>query len=234
MSTAPACDRAQPGEVYVTVADSGVVFPAVIEDERWNRFARPRFNRTAAEAVVAWLNDCHGAGATAAAFDGEAVAITATTADRAERIEPGDDGRYPIGAGAWEWELTMPAADISAEQALLAGAHRLTPEIGETPVTINATGSDPAFPAQVDPVTGWSRSGIPRFRLDVAVVIVAWLNACGRLYPGATVAYWEDSTIMLLDPLAATQDGYLPTRVVREADGRYAIGAGFEWERAKG
>ncbi len=231
MNTAPAGDRAQSGEVYVSVADSGVVFPAVIEDNRWNGFARPRFSRAAAEAVVAWLSDCHGA--IAAAFDGEAVAITETAAGRAERIEPGADGRYPIGAGAWEWELTTPAADVAAEQALLAGAHRLAPEAGEVLVKINATGSDPGFPAQVDPVSGWSRSGTPRFRPDVAVVVVAWLNACGRQYPGATVAYWEDSTIMLLDPLAAIQDGYVPTQVVREADGRYAIGADFEWEGAK-
>ncbi|MBE8524074.1 hypothetical protein ILP97_42475 [Amycolatopsis sp. H6(2020)] len=232
MNTAPAGDRAQPGEVYVTVADSGAAFPAVIEDKRWNGFARPRFSRVAAEAVVAWLIDCHGA--IAAAFDGEAVAITETAARRAERIEPGADGRYPIGAGAWEWELTTPAADIADEQTLLADAHRLSPEAGEISVTLNATGSDPAFPALVDPVSGWSRSGTPRFRPCVAVVVVAWLNACGRQYPGATVAYWEGSTIVLLDPLAAPQDGYLPTRVVREADGRYAIGADFEWERAKG
>lgn len=234
MNTAPACDRAQPGEVYVTVADSGVVFPAVIEDKRWNGFARPRFSRTVAEAVVAWLSGRHGAGAIAAAFDGEEVSISETVSGRLERIGPGADGRYPIGAGAWEWELTTPAPDVAAEQALLAGAHRLTLETSEVPVTINATGADPAFPALVDPVSGWSRAGTPRFRPDVVVVVVAWLNACGRQYPGATVAYWDDSTITLLDPLAATQDGYLPTRAVREADGRYAIGAGFEWERARG
>ena len=34
MNTAPAGDRAQSGEVYVTVADSGAAFPAVIEDKR--------------------------------------------------------------------------------------------------------------------------------------------------------------------------------------------------------
>uniref|UniRef100_UPI001302AA30 hypothetical protein n=1 Tax=Amycolatopsis pretoriensis TaxID=218821 RepID=UPI001302AA30 len=145
----------------------------------------------------------------------------------------GADRVAAIGAGAWEWELTTPAADVAAEQTLLAGAYRLAPEAGEVLVKINATGSDPGFPAQVDPVSGWSRSGTPRFRPDVAVVVVAWLNACGRQYPGATVAYWEDSTIMLLDPLAAIQDGYMPTQVVLEADGRYAIGADFEWERAK-
>jgi hypothetical protein len=234
MNTSPARDRAQPGEVYVKLADSDAVFPAVIEDERWNGFARPRFSRAAAEAVAAWLNDRHGVGAIVAAFDGEALTITETAAGHVERIDPDTDGRYSIGAGAWEWELATPAADVVAEQALLADAHRLSPETGEISVTLNVTGKDPAFPALVDPLTGWSRSGTPRFRLDVAVVVVAWLNACGRQYPGATVAYWEDSTIVLLDPLAVTQDGYLPTRVGRVDDGRYAIGTGFEWERARG
>ena len=95
-----------------------------------NGFARPRFSRAAAEAVVAWLTDCHGA--IAAAFDGDAVAITETAAGRAERIDPGADGHYPIGAGAWEWELTTPAADVAAEQALLAGAYRLAPETAKS------------------------------------------------------------------------------------------------------
>jgi hypothetical protein len=232
MSTAQAHHRAQPGEVYVTLADYGVVFPAVIEDERWRGFVRPRFRREVTETVVVWLNESHHAGTTAA-FEGDALIVADSAVGRSDRIGSGADRRYPIGAGTWEWELTTPAAEIPGEEVLLAEADQLTRETGEILVRINATGHDPAFPGLPDPVSGWSRSGTPRFRAEVAVVVVAWLSACGRRYPGGTVAYWENDEIVLVDRLAAAQDGYVPTRVLRDADGRYAIGADFEWEHAE-
>jgi hypothetical protein len=160
------------------------------------------------------------------------LAVTDTSEGRTDRIEPDADHRYAIGGGGWVWELAAPVSDAVAEAALLADTRRLVPDAGEFLVTINIAGADPAFPAVPDPVRGWSRSGTPRFRPEVAAVVVAWLNDLERRYPGGTAAYWEDDTVVLVDWLAATEDGYLPTRVSPDADGRYAIGVGFEWERA--
>jgi hypothetical protein len=52
--------RARPGEVYVALSDTTVVFPAVVENERWEGFVRPHFDRATAEAVAVWLNENHG------------------------------------------------------------------------------------------------------------------------------------------------------------------------------
>ncbi|MGA6168607.1 hypothetical protein [Amycolatopsis magusensis] len=98
-------------------------------------------------------------------------------------------------------------------------------------MTIGVNGNDPLFPALPDPDFGWSRAGTPRFRPEVAEVVVAWLNDTERRCPGGgAVAYWEGEILVLVDRLAGYEDGYLPTRIA-PVDGRYAIGAEFEWER---
>lgn len=233
----PRIPRARGDEFYVALSDTTTVFPALIDTERWNGFVMPRFSRDAAEAVAGWLNENHGTDAVyrhfTAAFDGVALLVTDTSEGYTERIEPEND-RYPIGAGAWIWELASPAPDESAEAALLADTDRLKPQDGEILVTINLFGNgiDPKFPALPDALRGWSRAGTPRLRPEVAKVVVAWLNDCERRYPGGVTAYWDDATIVLVDWLASKEDGYLPTRIARADDGRYAIGADFEWERA--
>lgn len=229
--------HARDGEVYVALSDTTTAFPALIDAERWNGFVRPRFARDTAEAVAEWLNEDHGTDAVfrnfRATFDGAALLVTDTSEGYTARIEPEND-RYAFGGGAWIWELASPAPDETAEAALLADTDRLRPRDGEILVTMNLFGDgiDLRFPALPDADRGWSRSGTPRFRPEVAEVVVAWLNDCERRYPGGVTAYWDDATIILVSWLASSEDGYLPTRITPAADGRYPIGADFEWERA--
>ncbi|MEC3974339.1 hypothetical protein [Amycolatopsis sp. H20-H5] len=231
----PGNRRARDGEVYVALADRKPAFPAVIDDKRWNGFVRPLFTRDTAEVIAAWLNLPHASdpvvGNYRAVFDDDVLIVADTYAGHTYRFEPDADRRYAIGAGEWIWELGTPEPDVAAETALLADTDRLTPEDGEILVTMNLTGSDPVFPATIDPDAGWSRANKPRFRPAVAAVVVAWLNDTERRHPGGPMAYWDDGTIVLVDWLSAAEDGYLPTRVVRDPDGCYMVDTDFEWER---
>lgn len=241
------------GEVYVALADTTQVFPAVIEDECWSGFAVPRFRRPVAEAVVLWLNEMHEQAPDdwpdTASFDGDVLTLLETYADmlfllenrvpnpeetevRPNRIEPDEKGRYAIGR-EWPWELTAPPSDAPSDAALLADSARLVAEGDEILVTINIDGTDPAFPALASEIHGWSRAGCPRFRRTVAEVVVAWISDTARKYPeGSDLAYWDGDTIVMVDHQAIGEDGYLPARITAADDGRFSIGATFEWERA--
>jgi hypothetical protein len=231
----PHVRRAQDGEVYVALADTTAAFPAVIDDKRWNGFVRPRFTRDTAQVVAAWLNTDHPndpmSGNYNARFDGDTLIVTDLYEGTTDRIHPDTEGRYSIGAGGWMWELSIPVSDVAAEAALLADAARLIPEDTEIRITIGATGNDPVFPAVPDPDFGWSRAGTPRFRREIAEVVVAWLNDTERRFHGGGVAYWDGETLVRIDLQEAPDDGYLPARITPDDDGRYAIGPDFEWER---
>ncbi|MGC7093971.1 hypothetical protein ACPZ19_04845 [Amycolatopsis lurida] len=232
----PNIRQAQEGEVYVALADTDTAFPAMIDEKRWNGFVKPHFTRDVVESIAAWLttrpSDDRTSGSYEVTFDGDTMVFTDTYEGYVERIEPGPDQRYPLGAEEWVWDLSIPASDVAADAALLADTVRLASEDGEILVTIGVTGTDPLFPALPDPDFGWSRAGTPRFRPDVAEVVVAWLNDVDRRCPGGgVIAYWDNDTLVLLDRLAGYEDGYLPTRIARGADGRYPIGGEFEWER---
>jgi hypothetical protein len=233
----PQNPRARDGEVYVALADRKPVFPAKIDDKRWNGFVRPRFGREAADAIAAWLNTPNSSDSVTedytVNFDDDVMIVNDTSMGETYRFEPDDDGRYAIGAGDWIWELATPASDETAEAALLADVERLAPQHGEILVTMNVTaaGLDPVFPAVPDTNSGWSRASKPRFRPEVAAVVVAWLNDTERRYPGGTTAYWDDNTVVLVNWLAAAEDGYLPTRIAPGDDGRYTVDTEFEWER---
>jgi hypothetical protein len=230
----PSTPHSHAGEVYVSLADSTAAFPAVIADERWNGFARPRFTRHTTAAVAAWLTARSGIDdnhRVTARFHGTILTITELSGNDTERVAPDQDGRYPLGAGGWMWQLATPLPDVVAESALLADSDRLIPVPGEFLVSINIDGSDPAFPALASAVHGWSQAGAPRFRPEVAEVVVAWINKTERKYPGTCGAYWDGDTIVYLDRLLSAEDGYLPTRVAPDEDGRYSVGLEFEWER---
>ncbi|MFE0024112.1 hypothetical protein [Amycolatopsis sp. NPDC059021] len=236
MSTPPV-PAASDGEVYVELADTTAAFPAIIDDQRWNGYAVPRFRRIVADAIVAWLNTMHDHDpanwADTATFDGDVLTVLETEEQWPVQVVPDEHGRYGIGAAGWCWELTAPPTDERADAALLADTGRLAAEDDEILVTINIDGTDPAFPALTSAEHDWSRAGSPRFRRPVAEVVVAWIADTARKYPeGTDRVYWEGDTIVLLDHQAIGEDGYLPARITADEDGRYAIGATFEWERA--
>ncbi|MFE6611989.1 hypothetical protein [Amycolatopsis sp. NPDC057786] len=223
--------------MYVALADTTQVFPAIVEDERWSGFAVPRFRRTAADAIALWLNTMHDDDPEewpdTATFDGDVLTVLETEENWPGRVEPDEDDRYAIGYRGWCRELTAPPTDSLADAGLLADFARLVPEDDEILVTINIDGTDPAFPALASEIHGWSRAGCPRFRRTVAEVVVAWISDTARKYPeGSDLAYWEGDTIVMVDHQAIGEDGYLPARITAADDGRYSIGATFEWERA--
>lgn len=225
------------GEVYVALADTTQVFPATIEDERWNGYAVPRFRHLVAESIASWLNTMHDHDPDewpdTATFDGDVLTVLETEEHTPDRIEPDENNRYAIGYRGWCWELTAPPTDPQADAGLLADSARLVPEDDEILVTINIDGTDPAFPALASEIHGWSRAGCPRFRRTVAEVVVAWISDTVRKYPeGSDLAYWDGDTIVMVDHQAIGEDGYLPDRITAAEDGRFSIGANFEWERA--
>lgn len=236
MSTLP-IPAATDGEVYVALcAPDAPAFPAVIDDERWNTFVVPRFRRETAIAVASWLNMVHEQDPDTwqgtARFDNDTLTVLDTPEHDPVQVKPDDHGRYAIGVPGWSWVLDTPPADEHAETALLADTARLVAEDDEILVTINIDGTDPVFPALASSRHGWSRAGCPRFRRPVAEIVVAWTNATARKYPAGTDrAYWDGDTIVLLDFQRIAEDGYLPARITADDDGRYPIGATWEWER---
>ncbi|SEP53806.1 hypothetical protein [Amycolatopsis saalfeldensis] len=224
------------GEVYVTITYGWKTFPAIIDHERSNGFPVPRFRRTVAEAIAPWLNSLHGRDPSAwrhtATIDGDVFSLTDTEQGTLELIEPDENNRYAIGSGVGPWELTAPQRDSQADAALLSDPARLTAEDGEILVTVNIDGEDPAFPA-LSWQGGWSRAGSPRFRRPVAEAVVAWISNTASMYgpDECFSAYWDGDIVVLIDPQLVGEDGYLPSRIAADEDGRYSIGATFEWER---
>lgn len=236
--SASANSKAASNEVYVSLlVPDAPSFPALIEDERWNTFAVPRFRRAAADAVASWLNAMHEEDPRiwpgGAVFGPDGVLTVLEGEERVPaQVLPDADGRYSIGFRGWAWVLSTPPIDERRNAELLDDQARLTRGSGEILVTINIDGTDPVFPALPSVEHGWSRAGCPRFRREVAEVVVAWINDIARRSrDGVDLAYWDADTIVLLDNQALADDGYLPTRIEADSDGRYAIGSTFEWER---
>ncbi|WHT20205.1 hypothetical protein N8J89_03785 [Crossiella sp. CA-258035] len=116
-------DRLTPlaGEGIVTISARGndPLFPALIDSERWNGFASPRFRRPVAEVVVAWLNTTYRAspdGSYCGYWDEDVIVLVDPQAVDVdgyvpERIEPDPEGYYVLGAWEWAWELvSAPSA----------------------------------------------------------------------------------------------------------------------------
>ncbi|SEP54052.1 MULTISPECIES: hypothetical protein [Amycolatopsis] len=218
------------GEVYVALDDATQAFPAAIDHQRWNGFAVPRFRRPVAEAVAACINAMHAQDPDewpdTASFDGEVLTVLEAEGHRPERIEPDENGRYAIGYRRWCWELTVPTPGPRVDAAAQADSARLTPQDDEILVAIDSV--EPAFPALPSAGCGWSKAGCPRFRRPVAEAVVAWINDNSD---GFDDAYWDGDNVVQIDYQSTCEDGYLPARISADDDGRYSIGASFEWMR---
>ncbi|RSM68696.1 hypothetical protein DL991_41235 [Amycolatopsis sp. WAC 01375] len=103
----------------------------------------------------------------------------------------------------------------------------LAPREGEELVTISIDGADPHFPALVADEL-WNGAAIPRFRLEVAELVVDWINDTYASYPdGSARAHWDGDTVVLTH----SDPDYDPDRVEPDDEGRYGIGArAWVWE----
>jgi hypothetical protein len=232
----PRALRAQPGELYVRL-DPGdpadlahPVFPALVEGRRWNGWARPRFRREVAEALLTWLTDVHDPDQgwrDTGHFDGDTLVLVEAEDQYQTTVSPDRDGRYPVGAGGWCWALTVPhrSADTARHEAeLLADPARFVPLPGEMLITTQSTnGTDPAFPAlaSVPDRRGWR---VARLRREVAEAVVAWINNTTGDDLGA--AYWDDDTVVVLRTEHLGEHGYLPHRITPDQHGRYPLSTG--------
>ncbi|RBM17397.1 hypothetical protein DI005_22160 [Prauserella sp. PE36] len=107
------------GGVYVALADTTQVFPATIEDERWNGFAVPRFRRIVAESIALWLNTMHDHGPDewpdTATFDGDVLTVLETEEHRPDRV--GRNGAWLSLVGSVHWKMLadlLGVADTTA------------------------------------------------------------------------------------------------------------------------
>jgi hypothetical protein len=228
--TAQPHPNAGPGELYVELSPGSPTFPAIVEEQRTDGWARPHFRRAVAESVLAWLNGEHERGETrfgTGHFD-DASIVLVDLDDSRSRIPVDAHGRVALGAGTWPWFISAPAGDPDADAALLADAQRLTPQARENLVTISICGDDPLFPATVDEER-WNGWASPHFRRPVAEAVVAWVSEMYRESPdGSERAYWDGDTVVIVSPSYIAEDGYTPTRIEPDADDRYCIG-GWEW-----
>ncbi len=105
--------RPQPDEVLVRLADTKIAFPAVVEDEPWNRAEVPHFRPEVAKSISAWLNYVHLTHDDAYSrtyWEGDTLIVVESNAASLEgyhpdHVDPGADGRYAIGWRGWVWEL---------------------------------------------------------------------------------------------------------------------------------
>ncbi|WP_410585433.1 hypothetical protein [Amycolatopsis sp. lyj-108] len=105
--------RPAPGEVLVTLANSPVAFPAILDDEPWNQAAVPYFRPEIAKIVSAWLNYAHltlDDAYSRTYWEGDTLIVVESNAAalegyRPDHVEPGADGRYAIGWRGWVWEI---------------------------------------------------------------------------------------------------------------------------------
>jgi hypothetical protein len=114
----------QPGECLVLMGWDGnePLFPALVQDYRWNGWVIPRFRREVAEVVAAWINDIyrqHPEGCARAYWNGDVLVLMDSNCAGnfecpPEWIEPEDDGRYFIGAEGWTWELAPDPETLAA------------------------------------------------------------------------------------------------------------------------
>lgn len=220
-----------PGEVYVGLDPVSPIhhpaFPATIDDARWNGWVQPRFRSEVTKALLAWMDDACDTDPdwfTTGHFDSDDNTLIILEGEEQDRylITPDQDGRYPVGAGGWCWQLTNPRTPDTArhEATVLADPERFTAHPGEVLVTPDTHGVDPAFPALLDtPRDGWE---VPRFRREVAEAVLAWINTTND---GFDAAYWDSDTVVLIQGEHVGKHGYLPQRIGPDLRLRYSIGS---------
>ncbi|MFC9249904.1 hypothetical protein [Amycolatopsis thailandensis] len=104
--------RPESGEVLVTLADSRIAFPAVVDDEGWNGAEVPYFRPEIAKIIGAWLNYAHLTLDDAYArtyWEGDTLIVVesnyaAMAGYHPDHVKPERDGRYAIGWRGWAWE----------------------------------------------------------------------------------------------------------------------------------
>jgi hypothetical protein len=142
---------AQNAELYFELGVYLRSFPAVIGRQSTDGHACPAFRRCVAVELLEWLSHRYfvdgrtdlGHGH----LDGDAVVLVDPIGNRSRTV-PDAHGRYVLDAQHWMWDISTPAVDIDAENAMLADVSRLVPEPGEECVTIE--GCHLCFPAVLD------------------------------------------------------------------------------------
>jgi len=189
---------AQAGEYYVVLAPDSPLFPAKILPNGVNKSLLPAFRRDVLATVVEWVNYRHASDPLRfdrCRIEGYALVVIVDGNEETRfGIHPDNEGRYPIGAGFWDWSLGAPLSDADADRALLDDTARLVPQDGEKCVILDDLDDRPCprFPARL----GWDGTGNERqpcFRREVFEVVVAWINESARqIGPTVPIAYWAE------------------------------------------
>lgn len=112
-------------KAYVTVGEMGV-FPAEVAAFTWNGAACPRFTKPVAEQIMAAITARNSQPGyednQRLEWDGDVIVETNPAyADQQnyppERIEPDEDGMYPIGFCSWTWSEVWCDGDAHAGEA---------------------------------------------------------------------------------------------------------------------
>jgi hypothetical protein len=225
--------NAEPDEIYVALDPTGPVFPATIDWHRRDGWAVPHFRYPVARAILSWLDDQTehpGFHWRSGRFDRDSLILTDRQGNHS-RITADATGRYRLADDPWHWSISAPHPGTQATITVEANRRALAADAGEDLVTLPSSGADPVFPAVV--ANRGHRQVVPYFRRAVANAIMAWIN---RLYLAnprdCNRAYWDRDTVVIVTAALVGEDGYLPTRIPPDADGRYCIGGG-EWEWKK-
>jgi hypothetical protein len=232
MTTRPHYD-AEPDECYVALNPTGPVLPATIDWHRRDGWAVPRFRRPVAQAILNWLDDqAQHAGFhwQSGRFDGDRLTLIDSRGNQSH-IDTDASGRYRVADAPWRWSISVPDRGQQATIALLSRRRAVPAWPGEDLVTLPSTGDDPVFPASV--VNQGSRCVVPYFRRAAADAVMAWINRLSLANPrDCNRAYWDGDTIVVVTAALVGEDGYLPSRIPPDEDGRYCIGGGdWAWKR---
>ncbi|EWM19634.1 hypothetical protein [Kutzneria sp. 744] len=165
-------------------------------------------------------------------FEGDTI-LYFEEGDPTARIEvtPDEQGRYPLGAGSWDWFLSV-RTDPDGDAAQLADAGRLYPQDGEILVTQGMPGRDPVFPAIPQPGFHQIQRLVPLFRREVAEVVVAWTNDVYRRHPhGSVRAHWIGDEIEVLSAIDCHREWHSYDWICADKNGRYSIASCWVWTR---
>ncbi|MEV8609514.1 hypothetical protein AB0383_16545 [Amycolatopsis sp. NPDC051373] len=210
-------------------------FPAAVEPARHHGlWVRPRLRREVAEAVCEWLNVVYPVDPDwypLARFEGDLLVVfTGQATHQRHEIALGDDGRYPLGElGRWFLSGPTRTRDRFYHQLeVLRDAERHYPRPGETVVTCDP-GNRPVsgFPARLD--THSAAPWVPVFRPEIAEAVAVWCATNHDKFPDEyPLVYFDGDTLVHVHQHRRALDGYLPRRIVPDADGNYRLD-GDEW-----
>ena len=92
---------------------------------------------------------------------------------------------------------------------------------------VSVDGSEPHFPALVDPTDRWNGWLCPAFTRAAAEGVVEMLNAQHAQFGDdcSDRAEWDGDVVVVHTPAHEGEPGYRPERVAPDDHGRYSIGA---------